>query len=73
LTVLHPLISARSAASDTTNNELLIGRLLSNCLRFSVTRSSAITRPRIIKDPDFDPLKGIIKLHPLPPKPGKTT
>ena len=25
------------------------------------------------KDPDFDALKGIIKLHPLPPKPGKTT
>ena len=25
------------------------------------------------KDPDFDALKGIIKLHPLPPKPGKAT
>jgi predicted nucleic acid-binding protein len=25
------------------------------------------------KDPDFDALKGIIKLHALPPKPGKTT
>ena len=24
------------------------------------------------KDPDFDALKGIIKLHALPPKPGKT-
>jgi hypothetical protein len=25
------------------------------------------------EDPDFDALKGIIKLHPLPPKPGKAT
>lgn len=25
------------------------------------------------KDPEFDALKGVMKLHPLPPKPGKTT
>jgi len=25
------------------------------------------------KDPEFDALQGVIKLHPLPPKPGKTT
>ena len=27
----------------------------------------------IHKDPDFDALKGIIKLHALPPKPGRST
>ena len=25
------------------------------------------------KDPEFDALKGVMKLHPLPPKPGKAT
>jgi predicted nucleic acid-binding protein len=25
------------------------------------------------RDPDFDALKGVIKLYPLPPKPGKTS
>ena len=38
-----------------------------------LTRLQRLGATLVHKDPDFDALKGIIKLHPLPPKPGKTT
>jgi len=40
---------------------------------FVAATAQRLNATLVHKDPDFDPLKGIIKLHALPPKPGKTT
>ena len=40
---------------------------------FVAATAQRLNATLVHKDPDFDALKGIIKLHALPPKPGKTT
>ena len=40
---------------------------------FVAATATRLDATLVHKDPEFDALKGVLKLHPLPPKPGKAT
>ena len=55
------------------SRELKAAHKVSFADAFLAATAQRLDATLVHKDSDFDALKGIIKLHPLPPKPGKTT
>jgi len=47
--------------------------LLENEAGADVVEAYLLDAVLVHKDPEFDALKGVMKLHPLPPKSGKAT